>query len=175
MPLPNSIRLQLGGLGGKTAWCEAMDDRSDMKPPEKIYLYRDPDHGTMWRRDEPVTDDDVEYRRSDMSGDFIEQFDAMSRLIHDWAKRKGFWDEERNDGECIALMHSELSEALEALRHGNPPDDKVPEFNGFEAELADCVIRIMDTAAARGLRVGEAIVAKMAYNEGRPYKHGKEF
>ena len=110
-----------------------------------------------------------------MPGDFIKQFNCMSKLVHDWAMRKGFWDEPRNDGEIIALMHSELSEALEALRHGNPADDKVPEFSGFEAELADCVIRIMDTAAARGLRVGEAIVAKMAYNEGRPYRHGKEF
>ena len=108
---------------------------------------------------------------------FTQAFNEMATYINQWAKRKGFWEEgkERNDGEMIALMHSELSEALEAIRHGNPPDDKIPEFNGYETELADCVIRIMDLAAGRGLRVGEAIVAKMAYNEGRPYKHGKEF
>lgn len=62
-----------------------------------------------------------------------------------------------------------------ANRHGNPPDDKIPEFNGYEVELADCIIRIMDTAVSRGLRVAEAIVAKIAHNEGRPYKHGKQF
>ena len=108
---------------------------------------------------------------------FIETFNSTADHIHNWAKRKGFWQvgEDRNDGEMIALMHSELSEALEAIRHGNPPDDKIPEFNGYEAELADCVIRIMDVAIARNLRVAEAIVAKMAFNEGRPYKHGKEF
>ena len=108
---------------------------------------------------------------------FIETFNSLSSDIHDWAKRKGFWQsgQERNDGEMIALMHSELSEAVEAIRHGNPPDDKIPEFSGYEAELADCIIRIMDTAAARGLRVAEAIVAKMAYNESRPYRHGKKF
>lgn len=108
---------------------------------------------------------------------FVDSFNALASAIHDWAVRKGFWEvgRDRNDGEMIALMHSELSEALEALRHGNPPDDKVPEFSGAEAEMADTIIRIMDTANARGWRVAEAIIAKMSFNEGRPYKHGKNF
>lgn len=72
-------------------------------------------------------------------------------------------------------MHSELSEALEALRHGNPMDDHIPEFTGVEAELADVVIRVMDYACSRNLRLGEAIVAKMAYNTTRENKHGKLF
>jgi hypothetical protein len=78
----------------------------------------------------------------------------------------------RNVGEAIALMHSELSEGLEADRAGNPPDDKVPEFSGLEAELADTVIRILDLAAGNNLRVVHAIYAKAERNKTRSYKHG---
>lgn len=106
---------------------------------------------------------------------FVDAFSIISRRVHDIAVRKGFWDAPRNDSEMLMLSVTELAEACEALRHGNPPDDKVPEFSGAEAEMADCVIRLMDQAAARGYRLAEAIIAKTAYNEGRPYKHGKNF
>lgn len=78
----------------------------------------------------------------------------------------------RNNGEMIALMHSELSEALEGDRHHNPPSDHIPEFSALEEEMADTVIRIADFAEYRKLRLAEAIVAKLKYNAGRGYKHG---
>jgi len=104
-----------------------------------------------------------------------EWISATANCIHMNARAKGWWDTERNDGEMIALIHSELSEALEYARKGNPPDDKVPELSGVAAELADTVIRIMDLCVGRGIDLGQAIVLKHNFNTTREYKHGKKF
>lgn len=72
----------------------------------------------------------------------------------------------RNVGELIALVHSELSEALEGDRK-NLMDDKLPHRKMFEVELADAIIRIFDIAAGFDLDLGGAYVEKMAYNRTR--------
>lgn len=104
--------------------------------------------------------------------DFVSAIKSLMVVAHVVATERGWWTSDRNDGELIALMHSELSEALEGLRHGNKPSEHIPEFSAVEEEMADVVIRIADFCQARGHNLSGAIVAKIAYNQTRSYKHG---
>lgn len=116
---------------------------------------------------------------------------ALQDAAHQTAAEKGWWDYSIDDSirfdeengtyirprsipEQIALMHSELSEALEEVRK---PDarafylvDNKPE--GWAVELADCVIRIMDTCGYYGQDLQALVELKMKYNETRSQRHG---
>lgn len=107
---------------------------------------------------------------------FLREIKSLAQKVHAQVVRCGFWEEKekRNKGELIALLHSELNECLEAIRKNNPPDDKIPEFSGVEAELADVILRVLDMSEAFGYRIGEAMLAKVKYNETRSYKY-KQF
>lgn len=117
----------------------------------------------------------------------------LATEIHQNAKDKGFYEEPKNIGEMLCLIHGEVSEALEALRTNNTAS-RDPRFlhelkdNGefrrnfeahckdsFEDELADVIIRVMDLSAYKKIDLENHIKAKMRYNEMRPRKHGKEF
>ena len=93
----------------------------------------------------------------------IDGIHALARLIREtnfprWYRNPATGEAvERNFGEVVALMHSELSEALEAHRK-NLADDKLTHRPGIEVEFADCITRIMDTSAELGLDVACALI-----------------
>lgn len=96
----------------------------------------------------------------------------VGRCYND-ARRNGWYtdldtgeDKKINFGERIALVHSELSEALEADRKGLM-DEKMYWKGGVECELADAVIRIMDMAGHLQIPLGETIIQKLRYNRYR--------
>src|SRR5208337_4326900 len=69
-------------------------------------------------------------------------------------------------GTMIALIHSELSEALEGLRK-DLMDDKLPHRKMVEVEMADVFIRLLDFANRFNLDLGGAVVEKDKYNHTR--------
>lgn len=120
----------------------------------------------------------------------------LAKEIHQNAVDHGWWEEDRHFGSLVALMHSELSEALEEYRNGKRPDEiywrckvgiemiedclmqsqgcvcKKEKPEGIPIELADCIIRILDYCGKEGIDIDEAIRIKHEYNKTRPYRHG---
>lgn len=73
---------------------------------------------------------------------------------------------ERNIPEMLCLIHSEISEALEAYRK-DLKDDHLPHLSGIDVELADAVIRIFDLCGYLGIDIGHVIDEKFDYNQRR--------
>ena len=97
----------------------------------------------------------------------------MQQTIHESCLAAGWYHDlvsgkpvQRNVGEVLMLMVTELAEAMEGHRK-NLMDTHLPHRPMMEVELADCIIRILDTAGAEGLDVAGALQEKFAYNQTR--------
>lgn len=109
------------------------------------------------------------------NADISKAASILQRACHSAALQAGWWhrpdgSDTRDNPMCfsqkLCLIHSEVSEAMEGDRKGLK-DDKLPHLDMREVELADAVIRIFDLAGAYGMRLGDAIAQKMAYNAQR--------
>ncbi|WP_253291397.1 MazG nucleotide pyrophosphohydrolase domain-containing protein [Virgibacillus proomii] len=98
--------------------------------------------------------------------DMYKPINQLCEEVFQIAKSKGWHDEPRETGTLLALIHSEVSEVLEADRKGDQEN--------FEEELADVCIRIFDLCGSKDIDLEDAIYTKMERNKGRSYKHGSK-
>lgn len=121
----------------------------------------------------------------------------LAKIVHENAKSKGFYENEKNIGEMLCLIHSEVSEGLEADRKKRfanlkgfeveqsyqPHGDKLnfeQSFqihikDTFEDEMADILIRVLDLCAYKKIDIEKHLELKIKYNSTREHKHGKSY
>ncbi len=94
-----------------------------------------------------------------------QSLNKLAEICHSIAVEKGFWDGNRNIGEALMLIVTELAEAMEAHRK--------QDQENFREELADAFIRLLDLCGGLGIDIEGEIAIKSTKNKNRPYKHGK--
>lgn len=122
----------------------------------------------------------------------------LVKTAHEIAKSKGFWDSERNTGELLMLIVSELAEAMEADRkdvrcslnstelelgqHIATMDTEAFKVfyennikGSFEEEIADAYIRLFDLTGGMNIDILNHVLLKMEYNKTRSKLHGKKY
>ena len=112
----------------------------------------------------------------------IAAINSAAMKCYNQSKAMGWHKTKRDDGTMIALIHSEISEALEGIRK-NLNDDHIPNRPMPEVELADAIIRIFDFAVKKKWDIAGALAEKLKYNalredhklENRAKVGGKKF
>lgn len=103
--------------------------------------------------------------------------DALSAVLHEIAIEKGFWDGKKDYdkiGNKLALVHSEVTEILEAIRK-DKGSEKIVE------EISDTIIRLLDLYAAMRNEefvlhsLDDVLQNKININKNRPTLHGNRF
>src|SRR5574341_372234 len=173
---------------------------------ELLELFDLADRWAIWRAGQcDFTDDELSQEEKDLyaqleklhdlapqheegmlKADSISTISELVEHAHQTAKRKGFYDPPSSFGEMIALVHTELSEALEAFRApghklneiwftdaADQDDNRISKPEGVPIELADTIIRIADMCAHFKIDLAQAIRMKSAFNEKRPHRHGR--
>ena len=124
--------------------------------------------------------------------EFRNQFRQLQIAVHETALSKGWYNPPKTFGEYLVLLHAEISEALEEYRNSHQPHEvyhvhpsqpfiegadihlvpgpQKPE--GVPIELADLLIRLLDTCEYYNIDLIGAVLEKMQYNETRSYRHG---
>jgi NTP pyrophosphatase (non-canonical NTP hydrolase) len=101
---------------------------------------------------------------------------SLIKRCHKQARDKGWHDRAREFPEVAALLHSEISEALEEYRKGRAPSEVYTSEGGkpegIAAELADVAIRLFDYCGEAQIDLESAIHSKLKFNETRSQRHG---
>ena len=129
-----------------------------------------------------LLDERVDELLENKKEELANNINEVSNICHGLAVDAGWHDKPREAGTMLALIHSEVSEALEGFRK-DLNDDHLVHRKMAEVELADTVIRIFDLAGSQGFDVGSAMMEKLIYNtrrkdhkiENRNKENGKKF
>ena len=126
----------------------------------------------------------------------MSKLNDLRDVIHLTARRKGFWDNDRNLGEMLMLVVTELSEAMETHRKDGsiiPISNEIKEAmaemsdeefkehfvlvakDTFADEMADALIRIMDICGGLHIYIDWHVKNKIRYNTTRERLHGKRY
>jgi NTP pyrophosphatase (non-canonical NTP hydrolase) len=157
------------------------------------------DGKTRWGFEEiPAPSDPDDWGRANPALGTRVNLGAMAREVEEVNVEKGWYDDDRTFGDLIALLHSEVSEALEAFRKwglsahvtwvvpkgglydiSETTTDEEFRRLGFHAkpegvgsEFADVLIRLLDMCRRYGIDLDAEYLAKLEYNRTREYRHG---